>query len=196
MRFVHVLSTVAIAAALLAGCKSDKAPADTTTKSGSGSASMSASTSTPPRQNLDFRETQTQTDAARDASSDLARQASGAARETEAAARDTAGAARDAAADATADTAADTKARSETAGSTSGTTAGATADTSEAQKLLDQATQYVKENKMDLADKTLTQLEGMKPQLPSSYGSKIDAARSMFNTAQKGQGLLGGAGAK
>ena len=66
------------------------------------------------------------------------------------------------------------------------------ASTAEAQKLMDQATQYIKENKWDLADQSLTKLEQMKSQLPSTYGPKIDATRKMFNTAKSGSGLLGG----
>jgi len=68
--------------------------------------------------------------------------------------------------------------------------AAATANTAEAQKLLDQAVQYIKDNKLDLADKTLTQLEGMKASLPPEYASKIDAARKSL-TAAKASGLLG-----
>lgn len=65
----------------------------------------------------------------------------------------------------------------------------ANANTAEAQKLLDQTMQYIKENKMDLADKSLTALEKMKPQLPATWGPKIDQARSSFDAAQKGAGL-------
>jgi len=64
------------------------------------------------------------------------------------------------------------------------------AKTAEAQKLLDQATEYIKENKLDLADKTLTQLEGMKASLPPEWASKIDTARKSL-TAAKASGLIG-----
>lgn len=64
--------------------------------------------------------------------------------------------------------------------------------TAEAQKLLDQTTEYIKNNKLDLADKSVSQLEQMKPQLPTEYGPKIDNARQMLDMAKKGQGLLGG----
>ena len=63
------------------------------------------------------------------------------------------------------------------------------AEVTQAQTLLDQTLQYVKENKMDLAEKSLTQLEGLKPKLPVEYHSKIDAARKAFNAAKTGQGL-------
>lgn len=68
--------------------------------------------------------------------------------------------------------------------------AGATsAVEAEAQKLLDQATAYIKENKLDLADKTLTQLEGMKAQLSPTLAKGVDNARSLLNTAKAGGGL-------
>jgi hypothetical protein len=59
----------------------------------------------------------------------------------------------------------------------------------EVQKMIDQAVTYVKENKMDLADKTLTQLENMKPQIPVEYHPKIDQARKAFNAAKTGGNL-------
>src|SRR5688500_2700879 len=62
----------------------------------------------------------------------------------------------------------------------------------QAKQLLDDTTRYIKENKMDLAEKSLNTLETLKPQLPQSYHGRIDTVRSMFNTAKKGQGLLGG----
>ena len=62
----------------------------------------------------------------------------------------------------------------------------------QAKQLLDDTTRYIKENKLDLADKSLSTLETLKPQLPQSYHGRIDTARSMFNAAKKGQGLLGG----
>src|SRR5690349_9839228 len=42
------------------------------------------------------------------------------------------------------------------------TTQAADTANAEAQKLVDQAVAYIKENKLDLADKALTQVEGMK----------------------------------
>ena len=61
--------------------------------------------------------------------------------------------------------------------------------TAKATELLNQVTTYVKENKLDLAEKALVQLEKLKPQLPAAYQSKVDTARTMFDTAKKGQGL-------
>ena len=60
-------------------------------------------------------------------------------------------------------------------------------------KLIDRTSQYIVENKWDLTDESLARVEQMKPQLPTSYDSKIDATRKMFNTAKSGSGLLGGA---
>ena len=62
----------------------------------------------------------------------------------------------------------------------------------EVQKMIDQALTYVKENKMELADKTLTQLESMKAQIPVEYHPKIDQARKAFTAAKAGGGNLGG----
>jgi hypothetical protein len=42
---------------------------------------------------------------------------------------------------------------------------------------------------MDLAEKALAELDKLKPQLPQSYQSKIDAAHTMFDSAKKGEGL-------
>jgi hypothetical protein len=64
--------------------------------------------------------------------------------------------------------------------------------TDQAQKLIDQGYQYIKENKMDLAEKSLTKLEEIKPQLPASFSPKIDSLRSAFNAAKSGSGNLGG----
>ncbi len=56
--------------------------------------------------------------------------------------------------------------------------------TTQAQKLLDQATEYIKDKKWDLAEQTLTKLEGMKAQLPAEWASKIDGARKTFDAAK------------
>lgn len=64
-----------------------------------------------------------------------------------------------------------------------------TALVSEAQKLTDEATTYIKENKLDLADKAIKRLEEMKPQLPTEYGPRIDQLRSAFNTAKSSGGI-------
>jgi hypothetical protein len=62
--------------------------------------------------------------------------------------------------------------------------------TAEAQKLLDQATAYVKEKKFDLAEPIIAKLEGMKAQLPAEWATKIEQARSMFDSAKKAMQAL------
>lgn len=57
--------------------------------------------------------------------------------------------------------------------------------TAEAQKLLDQATAYVKENKLDSAEPIIKKLEEMKAKLPAEWAAKIAQARSAFDTAKK-----------
>ena len=79
--------------------------------------------------------------------------------------------------------------------------AAAAATTAQAQTMLDQTITYIKENKMELAEKSLAQLEALKPKLPAAYHSKIDSVRKAFNAAKSGQGLkldslLPGSGAK
>ena len=63
-------------------------------------------------------------------------------------------------------------------------TAASSEATAQAQKLLDQAMQYIKDQKWDLADTTLSKLEGMKAQLPPEWAGKIDGARKAFNAAK------------
>ena len=53
-----------------------------------------------------------------------------------------------------------------------------------AKELLEQATAYIKDNKFDLAEKTLNQLDKIKASLPQSMQQQIDSARSMLNAAQ------------
>lgn len=57
--------------------------------------------------------------------------------------------------------------------------------TGEAQKLLDQATAYVKEKKFDSAEPIIKKLEEMKAKLPAEWATKIEQARSAFDTAKK-----------
>jgi len=68
-------------------------------------------------------------------------------------------------------------------------TQAASAADAEAQKLLDQAIQYVKDNKLDLADSTLTKLEGMKSSLSPTLQKGVDNARSMLTAAKAGGGI-------
>ncbi len=69
--------------------------------------------------------------------------------------------------------------------------AAAAAD-SQAQKLIDQAMQYVKDNKYDLADKALTQADGMKSSLSPTLQSALEKAHSAVNAAK----AAGGTGIK
>ena len=64
------------------------------------------------------------------------------------------------------------------------------AATTKANELLQQGMQYVKENKLDLADKTLTTLDGMKSQLPADWPPKIDQLRSAIQAAKLGSGKM------
>ena len=74
--------------------------------------------------------------------------------------------------------------------STAPANAAVSGDTAQAQSLLDQAMQYIKDNKLDDADTALTKLEALKPKLPAEWASKIDSARSAFNTAKSGSDKL------
>ena len=65
------------------------------------------------------------------------------------------------------------------------------ASTSKATELLGQVTTYVKENKLDLADKALAQLDGMKGSLPASFQGQIENARKMVDAQKKGNQLKG-----
>jgi hypothetical protein len=61
----------------------------------------------------------------------------------------------------------------------------ATADVkATADKLLADASQYVKDNKWDLANKTVAELDKSKPNLPAEYGPKIDQVKQLLATAQ------------
>lgn len=64
-----------------------------------------------------------------------------------------------------------------------------TAMTTEAQKLIADATTYIKDKKFDLAEQAVKKLEDMKPQLPAEYGPKIDQLRTMLNTAKSAGGI-------
>ena len=69
----------------------------------------------------------------------------------------------------------------------------------EAKKLLDQAVVYVKENKYDLAEKALAQVEAQKASLPKTLQDQLAGARTALNAAKAGGGLkipgLGGGNA-
>src|SRR5688500_3453903 len=85
--------------------------------------------------------------------------------------------------------AADTANNAAAAASESGAAVG-TATEQQATKLLDETMTYIKENKLDLAEKSLTAAEKLKPQLPTSYAPRIDQARTALDAAKR-TGLLG-----
>ncbi len=62
------------------------------------------------------------------------------------------------------------------------------ANAQEAQSMLDRATQYIKDGKLDQAEQLLTKLEGMDG-LSSSMQSKIKSARQLLDAANLGQGM-------
>ena len=64
--------------------------------------------------------------------------------------------------------------------------------TAEAQKLIDQAQTYIKENKWDLADTTIKKLEEMKASLPAEWATKVEQARNAFNSAKNAAAALPG----
>jgi len=62
----------------------------------------------------------------------------------------------------------------------------------EAQKLLDQAQAYIKENKWDLADTTIKKLEDMKASLPAEWAAKVEQARTALNSAKSAAAAIPG----
>ena len=70
-------------------------------------------------------------------------------------------------------------------GATTGAASDATAAaSSQAQTLIDQAMTYIKENKLDLAEQTVTKLEGMKSSLSPTLQSAVDKARQALDAAK------------
>ena len=208
MRLSHALTAVMVATALVAGCKSSEDTSGTTTAT--RTPAMRQSSTTSGQSMAAARSTGDSTardaNAAMTSSADSARAAGdrGAATAQDAAtsARDAASSAQDAAATTAADArraaGADTSSNTTTATGTSSTPSQSpagqpgAASSNDPQTLLDQATQYIKENKLDMAEKSVTQLEKMKPQLPVSLQGKVESARSLLDTAKKGNSLLGG----
>jgi hypothetical protein len=64
------------------------------------------------------------------------------------------------------------------------------ATTSQADALIKQATDYVKNNKLDLASDAVTKLQAMKGSLPASYGPQIDQLKAMVDAAQVQNGKV------
>ena len=54
----------------------------------------------------------------------------------------------------------------------------------EAEKLLTEAGTYIKENKFDLADKAVAQLDALKPNLPAEYAPRIEQLKQAIATAK------------
>jgi hypothetical protein len=70
----------------------------------------------------------------------------------------------------------------------------AAAVTEEAQKYLDQVTQFVKDNKLNEAGQVMAKLEALKDKLPAEWAAKIDSARQMLEKAKAAVGgAVGGA---
>ncbi|MEI8198000.1 MAG: hypothetical protein WCI73_19070 [Phycisphaerae bacterium] len=59
----------------------------------------------------------------------------------------------------------------------------------QAKPLLEQATAYIKENKVELADKAVTQLEGIKDKLPAEWAGKIADVRKALDALKAGNDL-------
>jgi len=62
----------------------------------------------------------------------------------------------------------------------------------EADKILADVSQYVKDNKWDLADKGMARLVELKPKLPAEYGPKIDQLKSALDAAKAAAAKLPG----
>ena len=69
------------------------------------------------------------------------------------------------------------------------TTATAQMTSDEAKSMLDQAMTYIKENKYDLAEKTLNQVEANKAMLPKALQDRLGTVRTALTTAKAGGGL-------
>jgi hypothetical protein len=124
-------------------------------------------------------------DAANDISAgmnDAADQATDAAASAEKDVADAAESAQDEAADAADAGAANASAAADDASEAAGDQA------SEASKLIEQATQYIKENKWDLAETTVTKLEGMKASLPENLQPQVDNLRKMLDAGKAAAG--------
>ena len=70
------------------------------------------------------------------------------------------------------------------AGASSAAKDATNATVAEAQTKLDQVTQYIKDNKLDLAETTLSGLEKMKASLPEAIQNQLASARSALNAAK------------
>lgn len=73
----------------------------------------------------------------------------------------------------------------------SGATAAADDASAQAKEWLDKATQYIKDNKLDLASDALDKVDAMKDKLPAALQGQLGTARSLLNAA-KAKGAAGG----
>jgi hypothetical protein len=62
------------------------------------------------------------------------------------------------------------------------------AATGDAQKLIDEALQYIKDNKLDLAESTLKKVEGMRASLSPELQTALDNANKALAAAKLGSG--------
>ena len=67
------------------------------------------------------------------------------------------------------------------------TTAASAAETFDYKAKMTEAMTYVKEHKLELADKSLTQVEQHKTSIPADYYPKIDSLRKMIDSAKAAQ---------
>ncbi|HEV7301944.1 MAG TPA: hypothetical protein VGN72_21595 [Tepidisphaeraceae bacterium] len=70
-----------------------------------------------------------------------------------------------------------------------GVTGTAASAQNEAETLITQATQYVRENKMEMADQAMAKLEGMQAQMPEALKPRYQQLKTMYNTAKAGGGV-------
>ena len=61
---------------------------------------------------------------------------------------------------------------------------------SDAQALIEAATKHINENKLDLAEKALKQLDKLRADLPDSLNQKIDAAKAALTAAKAAAGKM------
>lgn len=76
------------------------------------------------------------------------------------------------------------------AGAAAAETGAAAAATTEAQQLLDQAMQYIKDKKWDLAEGVLKKLDALKDKLPAEWASKIGDAHKALSAAKAASGAI------
>lgn len=96
----------------------------------------------------------------------------------------------DAKADADAKIASDAKATADAKAADAAAKVVVDENTARANSLLDQLTQYIKDNKLELAQTTLGQLDGMKGSLPTALQQRIETARAALSAKQSASSML------